>query len=211
MIYVVSGQDTARYTALMEQVYKLRYRVSAEELGWGDPASVQGLERDQDERPDAVHHICVRDGTVAGYQCLLPTVGPQVQAGDFPGEGQEPLPRGLDTYQLTRYCVAPACSERSCSTCGAASELIAGFVEWGLACRVDKIIVAFKTYWLRRALQLKFKVRPLCAGNKSGNHLPALLEFNPATLQAIRDYRGHANPVVSFLGEHEAKRPLMTV
>ena len=205
MIYVVSGQDTARYTALMEQVYKLRYRVSAEELGWGDLAA-QGLERDQDERPDAVHHICVRDGTVTGYQCLFPTVGPQVQAEGFPGDGQEQLPRGLDTYQLTRYCVAPACSEKGCGTCGAASELIAGFVEWGLACRVDKVIVAFKTYWLRRALQLKFQVRPLCAGSDGGlNQLPALLEFNPATLQAVRDYRRHVNPVVSFLGEHGTK------
>ena len=211
MIYVVSGQDTARYTALMEQVYKLRYRVSAEELGWGDLASAQGLERDQDERPDAVHHICVRDGIVAGYLCLLPTVGPHVQAGNFPRQGRAQLPRGLDTYELTRYCVAPACREGGCSTCGAASELIAGIVEWGLACRVDKIVIAFKTYWLFHALQLKFQVRSLCAESKSGPLLPALLEFNQVTLQAIRDYRKHLSPVVSFLGEHEGKRAALTV
>ena len=33
-----------------------------------------------------------------------------------------------------------------------------------------------------------------------------LLEFDTATLRAIRDYRKHWDPVVSFLGEHESKR-----
>ena len=128
-----------------------------------------------------------------------------MQTGDVPGQCQEQTSaraRYLPAHALLRR---PGLQPKSCGTCGAASELIAGFVEWGLACRVDKIIVAFKTYWLRRALQLKFKVRPLCAGNKSGNQLPALLEFNPATLQAVRDYRKHENPVVSFLGEHGTK------
>ena len=40
MIYVVSGQDAGRYSALMEQVYRLRHKVFAEELGRLDPAEV---------------------------------------------------------------------------------------------------------------------------------------------------------------------------
>ncbi len=212
MIYVVSGQDAARYSALMEQVYRLRYRVSAEELGWGDLATAQGLERDQDERPDAVHHICVRNGNVVGYQSLLPTVGPHVQASGLPNKrGQRLLPRGLDVYKLARYCVAPACRQEGCGTCGGASELIAGLVEWGLACRVSKVTIAFKPYWLARALQLKFRAKPLLTECKNANLVPTLLEFDAATLQAIREYRKHSAPVVSFLGEHEGKRVAMTV
>jgi acyl-homoserine lactone synthase len=205
MIYVVSGQDAGRYSALMEQVYRLRYRVSAEEFGWGDLATAQGLERDQEERPDAVHHICVRDGAVTGYQCLLPTVGPHVQ-GDGPAKrGPRQLPRGLEIYELARYCVAPACCEGGCGSCGAASELIAGLVEWGLACRVGKIVIAFKPYWLIRVSQLKFRVRPLGTECGSGSLGPVLLEFDAATLLALRDYRGHRAPVASFLGEHDGK------
>ncbi len=211
MIYVVSGEDVGRYSALMEQVYRLRYRISAEELGWGDLIAAQGLERDQDERPDAVHHICVRNGNVVGYQSLLPTVGSHVQAGSLPKRGQRQLPRGFDIFELARYGVTPACREGGCGTCGAASELIAGLVEWGLACRVGKVTIAFETHWLVRALQLKFRVQPLFTECKNASLVPVLLEFDEATLQAIRDYRKHSSPVVSFLGEHEGRRMAMTV
>jgi acyl-homoserine lactone synthase len=212
MIYIVSGQDATRYSTLMEQVYRLRYRVSAEEFGWGDLATAQGLERDQEERPDAVHHICVRNGTVVGYQCLLPTVGPHVvQAGSLSKQGQRQIPRGLDIFELAQYCVLPACREGGCGTCEAASELVAGLAEWGLACRVGKVIITFEPHWLLRALQLKFQAQPLFTVCKNANLVPVLLEFDAATLQAIRDYRNHQAPVISFLGEHEGKRAAMTV
>ncbi len=211
MIYVVSGQDAGRYSTLMEQVYRLRYRASAEELGWIDLTDTHGLERDQFNRPDAVHHICVRHGKVAGYQCMLPTVGPHVQTDFSPRQGQ--IPRGLDTYELQHYCAAPACRNEACGNCVIGSELVAGFVEWGLACKVNKVIIEFETAWLLRALQLKFQVQPLHARPGTANRQPVatLLEFDEATLQAVRDYREHWAPVVSFLGEHEGKRPLMTV
>jgi acyl-homoserine lactone synthase len=193
----------------MEQVYRLRYRAFAEDLGWKVLANTEGLQRDQLERPDAVHLIAVRCGRVAGYQRMLPTVGPHVP----PGVSSKQLPRGLDTYELTHYCAAPTCSKNSCSTCGAASELIAGFVEWGLACKVNKVIVEFETVWLLRALQLRFQVKSLRAQTRTGNPqlVATLLEFDAATLQAIREYREHRGRVVSFLGEHEGKRLALTV
>ena len=204
MIYVVSGQDAGRYSALMEQVYRLRYRAFAEELGWKVLANTEGLERDQLERLDAVHLIAVRCGRVAGYQRMLPTVGPHVPSS----VSSKQLPRGLDTYELTHYCVAPACREGGCVTCSAGSELVAGFVEWGLACKVNKVIVEFEAVWLLRSLQLGFQVKSPRAQTRTANQqaVATLLEFDTATLQAIRDYRKHWDPVVSFLGEHESKR-----
>jgi acyl-homoserine lactone synthase len=210
MIYVVSGQDAGRYSALMDEVYRLRYRAFAEELGWGDLANAEGLERDQLERPDAVHLICVRRGKVAGYLCMLPTVGLHVDADTSP---KARLPRGLDTYELTNYCAAPACREGSCGVCTAGSELIAGFVEWGLACKVNKVIVEFETVWVLRAMQLGFQVKSLRAQTCAGKQqlVATLLEFDEATLEAVRDYRKHWDPVVSFRGEHERKRETTTV
>ncbi len=207
MIFVLSGQDAARYSALMEQVYRLRHRGFVEELGWKDLVSAQGLERDQFERPDAIHQICVRGGNVAGYQRMLPTVGPYVPSDDYPRLCEGPIPRGLDIYEMTHYCAAPACRKEACSTCAAGSELIAGFVEWGLACKVGKVIVEFEADWMLRALQLKFQVQPLGAEATIGDRrlLPAVLGFDRATLQAIRDYRKHWTPVVSFLGEHKGR------
>jgi acyl-homoserine lactone synthase len=209
MIYVVSGQDAGRYSTLMDQVYRLRHRVFAEELGRFDLASAEGLERDQFERPDAVHHIWSRAGKVAGYLRLLPTVGPHVPSSISANTCSGRFPRGLDTYELTRYCVAREWRDEGC---GIGSELIAGLAEWGLACRVNKVIAEMETAWLFRAMQLKFKVSALHAQLAAGKERMAMLiEFDASVLEAIRAYRKHWDRVVSFLGEHEAKRPAMTV
>jgi acyl-homoserine lactone synthase len=208
MIYILSGYDAARYPALMEQVHRLRHQVFVEELGWSDLASPDGLERDQFDRPDVVHHICERDGKVVGYQRMLPTVEPHLLSDVFPELCQGPLPRGLDTYELTRYCVAPSYREGRRGVSSVGSELMAAFVEWGLACNVNKVIIEFETIWVLRSLQLKFLVRPLGFETKIGKQqiVATLLEFNRSTLQAIRDYRKHWTPVVSFLGEHQGER-----
>lgn len=213
MIYILSGQDAAHYPELMEQVYRLRHQVFVEELSWNDLASPDGLERDQFDRPDAVHQICVRDGKVAGYQRMLPTVKPHLLSDVFPDLCQEPPPRGLDTFELSRYCVDPShrVGRRGVSSVG--SELMAGGVEWALACRVNKVVTEVETIWVLRWLQLKFLVRPLGFETQIGNQriVAAVLEFNRATLQAIREYRKHWTQVVSFLGEHEEERRAMAV
>ena len=213
MIYIVSGQDAHRYPARMEQVCRLRHKVFVEELGWSDLARADGLERDQFDRADAIHQICIRDGEVAGYQRMLPTVKPHLLSDVFPELCEGPLPRGLDTFELTRYCVAPSYREGRRGVSSVGSELMAGFVEWGLACRVNKVIIEFETIWVLRALQLKFLVRPLGFETKIGNQriVATLLQFNRATLQAVREYRKHWAPVISFLGEHREEGMAMAV
>ena len=213
MIYILSGHDVQRYPALMEQVYRLRHQVFVNELGWSDIAKADGLERDQFDRPDAVHQICVREGKVAGYQRMLPTVKPHLLSDVYPELCEGSLPRGLDTYEMTRYCVAPGYREGRRGVSSVGSELIVGGVEWALACGVKKVIVETETIWVLRWLQMKFLVRPLGFETQIGNQriVAALLEFNRTTLQAIREYRKHWTPVISFLGEHQEERMAMAV
>lgn len=208
MIYVLSGADAIDHPDLMEQVHRLRHNVFVDELGWSDLASDDGLERDQFDRPDAIHHICVRDGKVAGYQRMLPTVKPHLLSDVFPELCEGPPPRGLDTYELTRYCVAPAQREGRRGVSSVGSELMAGFVEWGLACGVNKVIIEFETIWVLRALQLKFLVRPLGFETRIGNQKIVATEvtFNEDTLRTIREYRGYHAPVVGYLGEASSSK-----
>jgi acyl-homoserine lactone synthase len=213
MIYIVSGKDINHYPTLMEQVHRLRHQVFVEELGWSDLAKADGLERDQFDRPDAVHHICVRDGKVAGYQRMLPTVKPHLLSDVYPELCEGPLPRGLDTFELTRYCVAPGYREGRRGVSSVGSELMAGGVEWGLACGVKKVVTQVEAIWVLRWLQLKFLVRPLGFETQIGKQriVATLLEFNRLTLEAIREYRKHWAPVLSFLGEHQEERMAMAV
>lgn len=213
MIYIISGQDLQHYPALMEQVQRLRHQVFVEELGWSDLTRPDGLERDQFDRPDAVHQICMRDGEVAGYQRMLPTVKPHLLSDVFPNLCEGALPRGLDTYELTRYCVAPSYREGRRGVSSVGSELMAGGVEWGLACGVGKVVAEVEPIWVLRWLQLKFLVQPLGFETKIGNQriVATLLQFNRATLDAIREYRKHWMPVVEFLGEYQEERMAMAV
>ena len=128
-----------------------------------------GLEVDQFDHDEAVHQIVIRDGELAGYQRMLPTTrGPlltEVLTDLFEGTP----PSGPDVYELTRYAVAPGFRDgrRGVSTVG--TELIAGFVEWGLKRDVNQVIIEFEPMWVLRALQLHFLATPLGYQRTYGN------------------------------------------
>lgn len=208
MIYIVSGTDTGHFPDLMDQVYRLRHGVFVEELGWSDLDSVDAREIDQFDTPDAIHHIAVRDDKVVGYQRMLPTVKPHLLSDVFPQLCHVEPPRSSDTYELTRYCVNPAHRTGRRGVGSVGSELMAGFVEWGLASGVNHVVIEFETIWVLRALQLRFLVQPLGYETKIGNQAitATKVTFDPSTLAKIREYRDHFQPVVTYLGQLAAER-----
>lgn len=108
-------------------------------------------------------------------------------------------PCGPDVYELTRYAVAPDFRDGRRGICTVGSALIAGFVEWGLAHGVDKVIIEFEPMWVLRALQLQFLARPLGYQRTYGNQqvVATLLQFNRNTLRAVRERRGCHEPVLA--------------
>ena len=206
MIYVISGADTDQYPQLFDQVYRLRHQVFVEEMGWEDLRSPDAKERDQFDDHHAVHHLCVRDNLVVGYQRMLPTTRPHLLSEIFPQLCVGTSPRGPGIYELTRYCVASAHREGRRGVGSVGSELIAGLVEWGLQAGVHKAIIEFEPMWVLRAMQLQFLARPLGLQTKIGdqNIVATELTFNEHTLETIRAFRGHDEQVVRCLGSQGA-------
>jgi acyl-homoserine lactone synthase len=207
MIYILSGNDAHLYPRLMDQVHRLRYDVFVEELGWDDLANPTGRETDEFDYPEAVHQICVRDEKVVGYQRMLPTLQPHLLSDLFPFLCEGPPPRARSTYELTRYCVAPTHREGRRGVSSVGSELMAGFVEWGLASDVNKVIIEFETIWVLRALQLKFLVRPLGFETQIGRQkiVATELTFDTDTLRAIQSYRGNNAAVTTYIDEYDSE------
>ncbi|MVA98533.1 GNAT family N-acetyltransferase [Nitratireductor sp. CAU 1489] len=199
MIYALTTNELAARPDLWDEVRRLRHKIFVEEMGWDDLRSPDSRESDQFDHDEAVHHLCMRNGRLAGYQRMLPTTRPHlltdVLSDLCEGEG----PKGSNVFELTRYAVAHAHRDgrRGVSTVG--SELIAGFVEWGLERGVDQVIIEFEPMWVLRALQLSFLARPLGYQRTYGRQqvVATLLTFNEQTLDVVRGRRSHHAPVLS--------------
>lgn len=202
MIKVIAGHDTPLYPELMDQVYRLRHKVFVDEMGWEDLRSPDGRELDQFDTPDAVHHVAVRDGRVVGYQRMLPTTQPHLLSDVFPELCLVDQPCNPQTYELTRYCVDRTYREGRRGVGSVGSELVAGFVEWGLLTGVNKVIIEFEPMWIVRGLQWQFFVRPLGLEVRIGKQkiVASEVTFNNKTLDAIRNHRGSHEPVVELMG-----------
>lgn len=203
MIKVISGADESVFPDIFEQAAILRHSVFVDEMGWEDLRRPDGRERDQFDDAYAVHHFCMRNDRVIGYIRMLPTLRPYLLSEVFPDLCEGAPPRAANCYELTRYCVAPAYREGKRGVSSAGSELIAGFVEWGLACGVNRVILEFEPMWVLRAMQLRFLVRPLGFQQKIGDQQIVATEvtFDKRTLATIREFRGHPYPVVEFCGQ----------
>ncbi len=208
MICIYTSSQLAENSKVWADVHRLRHKVFVEEMGWESLRKPDGLEVDQFDHEDAIHHVAMRDGCVVGYQRMLPTTQPHLLTDVMPEICQVENPVGPDIYELTRYCVAPGCRDgrRGMSTVG--SELIAGLVEWGLATGNRKAIIEFEPMWVLRALQLQFLAQPLGYQHQIGNQqiVATLLTFNERTLNTIRTARGSHEPVTHWPSAQAARR-----
>ena len=212
MIQVIAGTDTHLYPDLFEQIHRLRHKVFVEEMGWEELRSPDGREIDQFDTDHAVHHVAVRNGIVAGYQRLLPTIHPHLFSSELRNFCAEAPPVGGTIWEVTRYCVAPAFREgrRAVNTVG--SELLAATVEWAEDEGVLRLLYAFEISWVARAIQLGFRVRSLGFPVQVANQtvVAAELIHRPETLVSIRRYRDHFEPVIEYAGKASAKTPRQT-
>ena len=211
MLYALTTEELMQRPDLWEAVHRLRHRIFVEEMGWRDIDRGDGLEIDQFDHEEAVHHVVIRNGEVAGYQRMLPTTRPHLLTEVLTDLFVDEPPSGENVWELTRYAVAPGFRDgrRGVSTVG--TELIAGFVEWGLPRGVNQVIIEFEPMWVLRALQLHFLARPLGYQRTYGRQqvVATLLTFNERTLEVVRERRAHHAPVLSrghpeILGQRQA-------
>lgn len=90
-------------------MFRLRYEVFHEKLGWDVSVTSDGHERDSFDSLPGVAYILATDagGSVDGCWRLLPTTGPYMLRDTFPEllHGL-PAPMSPDCYELSRFAVA---------------------------------------------------------------------------------------------------------
>lgn len=209
MILALTTQELRAVPELWTSVHSLRHDIFVDEMGWEEIRRPDSLELDQFDHDDAVHHLAIRNGALAGYQRMLPTTRPFLLSEVLTDLCEGPPPSAPSIWELTRYAVAKPWREGRRGVSSVGSELIAGFVEWGLARGVDQVIIEFEPMWVLRALQLHFLARPLGFQRTYGRQqvVATLLKFDAETLDVVRHYRGETEPVlVSNRGQNVFRR-----
>lgn len=199
MLYALSTSELMDRPDLWRAVHTLRHEIFVEEMGWEDIRRSDGLEIDQFDHDEAIHHIVMRDGRLAGYQRMLPTTRPHLLSEVLTDLYEGTPPSGPAVWELTRYAVARPFREGRWGMSSVGSELVAGFIEWGMTRGVDKVIIEFDPSWVLRALQLQFLARPLGYQRTYGRQqvVATLLTFDANTLRVVRDKRNYHAPVLT--------------
>lgn len=161
MIRVLTPYDYQAHRGLMDQMYRLRYRVFYERLGW-DVAVDDGREIDNYDALspyyfvalDDEHHARTGEERVVGTWRILPTTGPYMLPDVFPVlmDGA-PVPRSARVWECSRFAVDDRATElddgehageRSAQSIHRiTSELFCGLIEYCLEVGIDEVITVY--------------------------------------------------------------------
>jgi len=210
MIHIIDAGNLLQYREEMEQAYRLRHQVFVEEMKWEDLRKTDGREIDQFDDGRALHMLFIKDGTVLGYQRLLPTTQPHLLSEVMPELCESERPVGPHVWEWTRYCVARPHRERGRALSPIANALLSGIVEWGLASGVNAIIIEMDPIWLLRLVQLYFRVIPLGLPRRygQGDVVAVTAAFDNRTLARLREMRGDNLSVLAPYEQAPARRAL---
>lgn len=142
MIELIAPGMGQRAEAVLDEVYRQRYRVFKEKLGWDVP-TVGDLEFDEFDRGDTFYLVSwSRDHKINGSWRLLSTARPYMLATVFSEllEGQE-APHSDQVWETSRLAVEGSENDDPCGTISyVTGELFCGLYEFCFANGIDEMV-----------------------------------------------------------------------
>lgn len=159
MISLVDTTETS-CTEAMRGMFAARKAVFVDLLGWEVPVLDGRYEIDQFDDEQARYLILTDDGhNHLASARLLPTTRPHILDSLFPALCAGPVPRGPDTFEITRFCL-----DRALSAAGrrdARNRLVTALVEHALANGIHTYTGVADSGWLTQILQFGWDAAPL--------------------------------------------------
>ncbi len=141
MIDVVTPELRPMYADQLEQMFRQRYEIFVEQLGWDLPSKgcAERLEKDQFESADAIYMLVSSDGiTVEGSVRMLPTKKPHMMSEVFRHLCPKGVPQGEYVWEVSRmYVCAPQRSREERRVLARAQAI--GLIEFGLLYGLEQI------------------------------------------------------------------------
>lgn len=120
MAEIITPANRHLYSDLLEDMFKMRYRVAVGELGWNIPGIEAGYDKDAFDTDETIYIIVPSDcrTKVLGCTRLNPTTGPHMLTEVFEHYCDlQPIPRSEQVYECSRYMIErKACGDRQAQT-----------------------------------------------------------------------------------------------
>lgn len=102
MIHVVCKQNAHEYKHYLKELWRQRYHVFVEKLGW-ELDCAEGVERDQYDTDDTVYLLAIDDkDRLRGAMRLLPTQSKHLMTDFFAHMCADGVPRGPEIWEISR-------------------------------------------------------------------------------------------------------------
>jgi acyl-homoserine lactone synthase len=159
-VHVISRDNSHLYSDILEDYFRLRYKIYVLERKWMALDRPDKREIDQFDTDETVYLLGLEGRSIIAGMRLVPTMMPTLLSDLFPKLSIDGPVRRADVYELSRIFVIP---NRRGEHAGPRVEAMirAATMEYGLSMGLSAFTIVLETWWLPRLLDQGWNVRPL--------------------------------------------------
>jgi acyl-homoserine lactone synthase len=159
-VHVISRDNRHLYSDILEDYFRLRYKIYVLERKWMALDRPDKREIDQFDTDETVYLLGLEGRSIIAGMRLVPTMMPTLLSDLFPKLSIDGPVRRADVYELSRIFVIP---NRRGEHAGPRVEAMirAATMEYGLSMGLSAFTIVLETWWLPRLLDQGWNVRPL--------------------------------------------------
>jgi len=207
-VHVISRDNRHLYSDILEDYFRLRYKIYVLERKWAALDRPDKREIDQFDTEETVYLLGLEGSSIIAGMRLVPTMMPTLLSDLFPKLSLDGPVRRPDVYELSRIFVIPS---RRGEHAGPRAEAViqAATMEYGLSIGLSAFTIVMESWWLPRLLDQGWVTRPLGlpVDIDSMSTVAVMVDINEKAWTEICTRRSVPGPMLVWQGLPLVERP----
>jgi acyl-homoserine lactone synthase len=207
-VHVIRRDNRHLYSDVLEDYFRLRYKIYVLERKWAALDRPDQREIDQFDTEETVYLLGLEGRSIIAGMRLVPTTMPTLLSDLFPKLALDGPVRRPDVYELSRIFVIPT---RRGEHAGPRAEAViqAATMEYGLSMGLSAFTIVMESWWLPRLLDQGWVARPLGLpiDIDSMSTVAVMVEINERAWAEICARRSVPGPMLVWQGLPLVERP----
>jgi acyl-homoserine lactone synthase len=207
-VHVIRRDNRHLYSDVLEDYFRLRYKIYVLERKWAALDRPDKREIDQFDTEETVYLLGLEGRSIIAGMRLVPTTMPTLLSDLFPKLALDGPVRRPDVYELSRIFVIPT---RRGEHAGPRAEAViqAATMEYGLSMGLSAFTIVMESWWLPRLLDQGWVARPLGLpiDIDSMSTVAVMVEINERAWAEICARRSVPGPMLVWQGLPLVERP----